>query len=305
MKSRSFKQGAGLSIIMLLTLQISAQQLTGIPIRVDTIDTEANPPKSERPEHFYGNKKEEQVTPIEYEHVRWDDALYMQKVWRELDFKEKMNQTFRYEAVDNNGSQLFISILLKAVQSGAVAAFADDRFSTRLSAAEIAGITQGKLDTVAQYLTRIDVPDSLIVTRSGYDPKSITKLRIMEEWVFDKESSRMFSRIIGIAPLKTYYLPDGRERGTAVLFWVFYPDLRPTLVRSEIYNPKNMGSTGRMTWDELFQSRMFSSQIIKSTIDNASNKNIRSYMKDTKLALLEGENIKEKISKYEQDKWSY
>jgi hypothetical protein len=99
-------------------------------------------------------------------------------------------------------------------------------------------------------------------------------------------------------------LPDGRECGQTVLFWVYYPDLRPTLANSKVYNPKNMG-TGKMTWDELFQSRMFSSSIIKSTLDNASNKNIRVYMKEPKLALLEGENIKEKIFNYEQDRWSY
>jgi hypothetical protein len=62
---------------------------------------------------------------------------------------------------------------------------------------------------------------------------------------------------------------------------------------------------GRMTWDELFQSRMFSSYITKSTIDNVSNKNIREYIKNPTLALLEGETIKEKIFNYEQDQWSY
>jgi hypothetical protein len=50
---------------------------------------------------------------------------------------------------------------------------------------------------------------------------------------------------------------------------------------------------------------MFSSYIIKSTLDNASNRNIRAHIRDPKLALLEGESIKEKIFNYEQDMWSY
>jgi hypothetical protein len=61
----------------------------------------------------------------------------------------------------------------------------------------------------------------------------------------------------------------------------------------------------RMTWEELFESRMFSSYIVKSTMDNAANRIIRSYIKDPILALLEGDNIKDKIFNYEQDLWSY
>ena len=132
----------------------------------------------------------------------------------------------------------------------------------------------------------------------------MAKLRLKEEWVFDREASRMFVRILGIAALKTEYLPNGDERGSSIMFWVYYPDLRPILAKAEVYNPKNMGR-GRMTWEELFESRMFSSYIVRSTIDNPGNKNIRAYVKDDILALLEGENVKEKIFNFEQDLWSY
>jgi gliding motility associated protien GldN len=144
-----------------------------------------------------------------------------------------------------------------------------------------------------------------IVTRASFDAKSVVKIRIKEEWVFDRETSRMFVRILGIAPLKTLYFPNGKERpGSSPMFWVYYPDLRPMLAKFEVYNPKNMGQS-RMTWEELFESRMFGSYIVKSSIDNPANKNIRLYMKDPILALLEGDNIKDKIFNYEQDLWSY
>ena len=114
----------------------------------------------------------------------------------------------------------------------------------------------------------------------------------------------MFCRILGIAPIETKYNENGQERGSSVMFWIYYPDLRPTLTKYEVYNPKNMGQS-RMTWEELFESRMFSSYILKSTMDNASNKNIRQYITDPILRLLEGDNIKEKIFNFEQDLWSY
>ena len=278
----------------------------GMPIRVDSsgmIDTIVR--KSLRNDNAFDKGSLNARTPLPYEYLRWDDALYSEKVWRELDLREKMNQTFRYEATDDNGSQLFINILLKAVNTGQVTAFEDDRFSIPKTTTEIGSLTQGRADTVPEYdVNDINKIKGYVVTRASFDPKAVTKLRIKEEWVFDRESSRLFCRILGIAPLKTEYLPNGQERGTSAMFWVYYPDLRPMLAKSEVYNPKNMGQS-RMTWEELFESRMFSSYIVKSSIDNSGNKNIRTYIKEPILALLEGDNIKEKIFNYEQDLWSY
>jgi gliding motility associated protien GldN len=277
-----------------------------IPIVVDTSGvTDNTVKKSLRNDNAFDKTGLMERTPLPYEHLRWDDALFAEKVWREIDLREKINQVFRYEAQDDNGSQIFVDMLLKAVNAGEITAFSDDRFSTPMSLNEISDLTQGTADTVAQ--TDINDPSKVIkyvVTKASFDPKSVVKIRIKEEWVFDREASRMFVRILGIAPLKTLFLPNGQERGTTAMFWVYYPDLRPMLAKYEVYNPKNMGM-GRMTWEELFESRMFSSYIVKSTLDNPGNKNIRSYVKDPILALLEGDNIKDRIFNYEQDLWSY
>lgn len=264
--------------------------------------------KSLRPDGAVDKSFVNERTPLPYEHLRADDALYTERVWREVDLREKMNMPFRYKTEDDNGDQRFISILLRAVQSGEVTAFdaADDRFTTPLDSAARGMVTAGGApDTSA--VRDINDPNKIVkyvVSTTSFDPESVIKFRIKEEWVFDREASRMIVRILGIAPLKTAYNPNGTERGQSVMFWVYYPDLRPTLAKYEVYNPKNMG-TGRMTWEELFESRMFSSYIIKSTLDNPFNRTIKQVMKDPILALLEGENIKERIFNYEQDLWSY
>ncbi len=277
-----------------------------IPIRVDTsgmIDNAIK--KSLRPDNAFEKFGSSSRTPLAYEHLRWDDAFFTEKVWRELDLREKMNQTFRYQSDEDNGSQIFINMILNVVKTGDVTAFADDRFTTPLSLTEIEQMTVGSADTVGR--TDVNDPSKIVeyvVTRASFDPSSVNKFRIKEEWIFDKESSRMIVRILGIAPLKTVYLPNGQERGTSIMFWVYYPDLRPLLASNEVYNPKNMG-VYRMTWEELFESRMFSSYIVKSTLDNPSNKLIRGLVRDPILALLEGENIKDKIFNFEQNLWSY
>ncbi len=278
-----------------------------LPIRVDTsglLDGAAK--KSLRVDGAFDKGNLNTRVPLPYEHLRWDDALYAEKVWRELDLREKMNQVFRYEMQDDNGSQIFINMLLNAVRKGEVTAFEDDRFTTPLTVGDIDQKTAGRNDTVPEYdVKQMDKIVGYVVTRASFDPKSVNKIRLKEEWVFDRESSRMFCRILGIGILKTEYIPGTtKERGTSSLFWVYYPDLRATLAKAEVYNPKNMGQS-RMTWEELFESRMFSSYIVKSTLDNPSNKLIKNYIKDPILALLEGDNIKEKIFNFEQDLWSY
>jgi gliding motility associated protien GldN len=252
-------------------------------------------------------------TPLDYEYLRWDDALFAERVWREIDVREKINNVFRYNAEDDNGSQRFINILVNAVRTGQVTAFSadDDRFTTPMDslAFEKAMSGGGQCDTTPVYNlldpTRID---KYVVTCATLNPDDIVKFRVKEDWVFDRESSRLFCRILGIAPMKTVLGADGKtERGVMPLFWVYYPDLRSTLTKYEVYNPKNMGQS-RMTWEELFESRMFNSYIVKSTMDNPMNRFIsRIYPKETDgiLRLLEGENIKEKIFNYEQDLWSY
>ncbi len=251
-------------------------------------------------------------TPLDYEFLRKDDALFSERVWREIDIREKMNQVFRYAAQDDNGDQRFISILVKAVRSGKVTAFSpdDDRFTTPLDPAEFEKALNGgagnKCDTTPVYnLNDPNKIDSFVVSCPTLNPDDVVKFRIKEDWVFDREASRLFCRIIGIAPCKTIMSTDGKtERGTQPLFWVYYPDMRPILAKYEVYNAKNMGQS-RMTWEELFESRMFSSYIIKSTLDNPQNKYIRNVIKDPILALLEGDNIKNKIFDYEQNLWSY
>jgi gliding motility associated protien GldN len=249
-------------------------------------------------------------TPLAYEHIREDDAVYRQRVWREIDVHEKMNLPFAYAATEDNGNQRFINILLNAIKSGEVTAFdpTDDRFTTPYTFRQIAESVVGK-PTVKQIPDFEKDPDgSKGIMRDttivqDFNPDAIERYWIKEEWVFDKESSRMYARILGIAPLKTITNADGSYRAVLPIFWVYYPDLRPMLAKYESYNGKNYGA--RMSWEELFESRMFASRIIKSTIDNPGDKYIQDYIKDPILQLLEGDNVKEKMFNYEQDLWSY
>ena len=250
-------------------------------------------------------------TPLPYENLREDDAVYRQKIWREIDTREKMNLPFRYSANEDNGNQRFISILFKAIQdgpdNGGVTVFnaVDDRFTTPMSVAEVAKVVSGGSVSVPIYDSLGNVT-GYKETTAEVNLDSFYKFRIKEEVIFDKESSRLFWRILGIAPLKRVITSAGVDLGETELFWVYYPDMRPIFAKYEVYNGKNYGA--RMSWEELFESRMFYGRIVKSTLDNPYDQylNQQTGLKQSSiLQLLEGESIKEKIFNYEQNLWSY
>jgi gliding motility associated protien GldN len=241
--------------------------------------------------------------PLEYEDLRDDDALFSHFIWREIDGREKINQSFVYPGRDDNGDQRFYSILLSAITNDSVVAFSpdNDRFTIPLTVNQVLNITGGAYDTVDVPDPVSGVVDRVITKKPKFSPDSVYTFRVKEQVIFDKESSRLFTRVIGIAPIAKQVVAG--KSLPRVLFWVYYPDIRKTLNKFEVYNPKNFAS--RMTWEELFESRFYSSYIIKSTINNPGDKSLSAMIKDPLFRLLEGENIKQKIFSYEQDLWAY
>jgi gliding motility associated protien GldN len=274
-----------------------------------------------RPQYGFDTKNTQVAdrTPLSYEHLREEDVVFSHFIWREIDAREKMNKVFSYPGKDGDADQRFFSILLDAMRYDSVWAFSseDDRFTTPLiggtaltsfdSVMSTVGQQGSELDT--QYVANVfdqNVIDTFISRRTNpFAPKpdSIYTFRIKEQVMFDKESSRLFTRIIGIAPIAKIAPTPGAPSTPKLLFWVYYPDLRKTLSKKFVYNGKNV--SGRMTWEDLFESRFFSSYIVKSSVDNPTDQSLRELIKDPLFRLLEGENIKEKIFNYEQNLWAY
>lgn len=298
----------------------TSAKIKGTSASVDSVATVSTPastndslpikriPKSlRRNEAVSGGDANRDGMPLVYEDLRVDDAVYRHKVWREIDTREKINMPFMYSSDEDNGNQRFISILLKAIQDSAVTVFSniDDRFTTPMTRTDVGKIIAGEDVDVPVYDSNGVMTGSKKM-RNDINLDSFYRFRIKEEVIFDKESSRLFFRILGIAPVKDVITTAGVNLGATELFWVYYPDMRPIFTKYEVYNGKNIGA--RMSWEQLFESRMFSGRIIKSTIDNPLDlyiKNYKGYTDSNFLQLLEGENIKEKLFNYEQDLWSY
>lgn len=269
----------------------------GIGIPVDT------PRKSLRTDGISEKNFIKDRVPIAYDHIRSDDEFWEKKIWQVIDTREKMNLPFQYNVEDESGTnQLFINILLNAIKNKEVEAFSpiDDRFTTVMPYTDIQTKLSGEEKTVRS-IDPVTGEEKMVTTRDEFDPRTVVQYKIKEIWVFDKEASALKVRILGIAPMISRMNEDGSFRGAIPLFWLYYPDLRPVLARYDVYNQNNDAAT--MSWEDLFEMRFFSSFVIKE--NNTYNREIKDYIKDGTMRLLEGQAIKDKIFNKEQDMWQY
>ena len=240
--------------------------------------------------------------PLEWQHIREADILWKKRVWREIDSREKQNMAFRFPGDENSGGGYFIEILLDGRKKGKIKAFSnfDDRFTSVMTKDQIAELTVGKPDTIP-----VEDPETgeitYRITRTEFNPESVTKFRIKEDWIFDRNVGKMVVHIIALAPMIDKYSEDGTFRGSQAMFWLYYPEVRSLLAQYEVFNPDN--DVYRMTWDEFFEGRFFSSKIIKvSNPFDATFENLGA----TKMeALYEGQRVNENLFNKEHDMWVY
>tara|TARA_B100000963_G_scaffold140995_1_gene122771 strand:- start:1491 stop:2702 length:1212 start_codon:yes stop_codon:yes gene_type:complete len=145
-------------------------------------------------------------------------------------------------------------------------------------------------------------PEVDVVLLEPFEARFVYKYRIVEDWFFDKRRSKMDARIVSITPYATFSNEEEQEEKASVGTF-FYPEIRELLANHKIFNEQNMMT--RMSFDEYFQRRLFSSVIIKES--NVYDRSIKEYIDEkNKLAqLLEAERIKENIRMYESNAWEY
>lgn len=252
--------------------------------------------------------KDRMRQPVPWQHIREDDILWKKRVWREIDTREKQNVAFRYAGDEHTGGGMFIEILIDAIKKGKIVAYGtfDDRFTTPLTKEQIMEKVAGKKDTVP-VVDPITGEETLVERITDFKPATITKFKLKEDWIFDRNMGQMVVRIVGIAPVQDLYDENGVYKGPQSMFWLYYPDIRGLLANYEVYNPQN--DMYRATWDEFFESRMFASRITKvsnpyGSIGGAYGEELKEHLNPME-SLYEGKRISEEIFNKEHDMWVY
>ena len=232
---------------------------------------------------------------LPYEHVREADIMWQKRVWRVLDVNELINLPFK------NPEEPLINILIEAADTGAITLYGtlDDKFTTPMTEEERAAIAGG-VDTV-EVINPDTYESTYELVQRDLNPDDIRRYRIQEIWFFDKESSTMKVRILGIAPLKDEFDEAGNFLYELPMFWVYYPQARQYLANKNAYAEGN--DAAQRSWEDVFEMRYFNSYIIKES--NVRNERIGGYLEDGRERLQEAERIKQEIFNFEQDLWSY
>lgn len=221
------------------------------------------------------------------------DIFWQKRIWRVVDVREKINLPFTYPEAP------FFDMLVQAANEGQINLYSPmkDDFSIEMSNEEM-NETLFRKDTVPIWESETEMSLQIVQTEIFYE--DIKRFRIKEMWYFDSHDSQLKVRILGIAPLQEVYGDDGYFRYEKPLFWVHYPTSREVLAREQVFVESN--EAARMTWEDLFEMRKFSSYITKE--GNVRNNRLEEMYSGVDL-LLESDKIKQDIFNYEHDLWSY
>jgi gliding motility associated protien GldN len=142
--------------------------------------------------------------------------------------------------------------------------------------------------------------------------KNQLKYLIQEIVFFDKHTSRLHTKIMAIAPLHPAKL-EGAPSATdstkimdalreSIVCWIPFDGLRPYLAMQ--YMIPNRNETKRVTYDEFFQKRLFTSYIVGE--GNMYNRWIPDYkLNDIEGIRKEQDRIATELLNFEQDLWEY
>ena len=257
-----------------------------------------------------GGRSDTTLHAVPWPHLREADMIYRKRVWRVIDLREKNNKVLTwpknaytdlimemarngklpvYESTDSMVNPLNLEKVHKATSYTMVMEVID---SSQLDGRPIAEMTPEEIPTT---------PKDILVPRRWQD---IQSLRIMEEWIFDKEHGVMIVRIISIQPMVDVMVNGNSIGTTEPMFTINYSQLRPLMAKQKVFNPGN--GTYPLSFDEYFERRLFNSYIIKeSNVYDYFIKGLPEFEKDNLGALLEADRIKLDLFTFEHDLWEY
>ncbi|MGJ1242281.1 gliding motility protein GldN [Sphingobacterium siyangense] len=244
---------------------------------------------------FYQVNNMEDAVPFAYPEVNKKNIRFYKRVWRDIDLKDEKNAIL---AVPGNS---LIEVVMKAIEKGKLSLYSpdDDSFKGRLSAQE----------GMARFADSVLVPifdgegnqiDSKMALNE-FDPARVTKFRVKEDIFFDKQRSRLETRIIGVAPLMniTTSAELAESVGATPAFWLYFPQLRYSLVQVDISDPDK--GLYEMSMDDFFVQNKFASTIVRE-----SSPGMLQNLKETENGgqQLDGKKVEEKLDAYKKKLWN-
>lgn len=116
--------------------------------------------------------------------------------------------------------------MLDAAVNGSVQGYQNiDAYSTYpLTAAQVKDMMTGKMDTVT-VIDPVTGKEAIVITDRIFQPETIDKFKLHEEWMFNTTDFKTTIHIAGIAPALNITNEDGSYRATQPFLWYKYEDV--------------------------------------------------------------------------------
>jgi gliding motility associated protien GldN len=254
------------------------------------------------------------TSPIAYGYVDDRDVLWSKTIWEIIDLDERINFPYYYPTI-NNGylsttRQSLFRVLIDNIKAGNITEiYSTSYFNDKLTAEDL----EERLESKKLSAVGIEKSNSgEQVTEDDYDiykieTDKVVQYRIKGTWYVNKRLGELKYRLIGIAPVAPDVStlsegPAAMADALVPLFWVWFPDAREALNKSQVFNTRN--SSQPITFDNMLNSRRFNS-IIYQEENVYEDRAVNQYIyEDALRQLLESERIKSEIRDFEQDLWN-
>ena len=259
---------------------------------------------------------------------RADDVVWSRTVYRIIDMRFRQNYQL-YNPVSSEDPQYssLFKVMLKAIENGMpiyeksstigdvkpyfnLPPMAREVIPTLLNTDRTGELGDGDIATSEYMLLNYD-STTQEMRFNNYSYKGFVrnqlKYMIQEVVFFDKHYSRLYSKILAIAPLHsdnvTYYdgMPVMEALYGQILFWVPFDYFRPYMAQQ--YLMPNRNDTKRITFDDFFAQKLYTSYIVGAS--NIYNRMIPDYVKTREEIVHEQQLIESELLNFELDLWEY
>jgi gliding motility associated protien GldN len=224
------------------------------------------------------------------------------RYWRDIDLKDPKNAKFAIP-----GATL-IEALLKAIKEGKIVAY--DPLSTPSNPTGDAFVNPMTYNQLMGHMrdtaivNKLDKDGNIIGSQralNDFSPDKVVAYRIKEDVYFDKQRSKVETRIIGIAPVITIKTSNGDTLNRQPVCWLKFQECRKVFSTLDVSDPdKNLYD---VSMDDMFMQRQFNAKIIEES--NPRGERIKDYIKDPAAQDAESQRIERKLANYKKGIWDY
>lgn len=247
--------------------------------------------------------------PIPYTYVREADVLWAKDIYRIIDLTQLQNLPLYYPREPIGDRFSLTSLILWGIDNEGIRAFSTDDPNNEFTIPLDRSRVDEEMGAGTETISVPDLRTGMMVDTTIHNERRLDEVKqilVKEKWFFDRNNSVMNVRIVGLCPIRVYYMLDENGLPTDIIrkrltFWVYFPEIRPLLSRHEVFNSSN--DAQRISFDDFFMQRRFSSYIFAES-NVYANRAINSYSLGMD-ALLEAEEIKEWLFTVEHDMWEY